>query len=410
MDGNFRLLARKMPRATVRSVMWNIAGCPWKMGELQASPAAPEMIHWINRKLRRLTVSGASPAEVAGVSRVEWKIGGSPLWFESADARLSNAPDAMACLCFAASSLAGWRMRFPDRICPVLGPRLKRIGRIWSRWWQAATDRFETRLRGPAPSVEEGRGTAVFLSLGVDSFHTLLRTPETGTIVYVAGYDVRLDEKERLERITESLRDVATRHGVKLIFLRTNLREHPVLGTLSWDRFHGAALAAAGHLLATEISRILISSSFPKVFFKPWGTSWKTDFLWSSSKLEVVHFGEHLWRLEKLEQIVDEPLVRDHLRICWEHRNHNLNCGECEKCLRTMLGLASMGKLEFYPTFPDAGALARGLRDAPALTTHLLPTYKSFLARGLPSEVDIALRGLIGRSKTRIKSNNPKIS
>jgi hypothetical protein len=289
---------------------------------------------------------------------------------------------------------------------------LKMIGRIWKRWWGTATDRFETRLRAPCRAVENERGTAVFLSLGVDSFYTMLRMSDARTIVYVAGYDVRLDETERLAKIADSLHDVAARHGVRVIFIRTNLREHPVFGKLSWERFHGAALAAAGHLLSGEISKIIISASFPKEFFKPWGTSWKTDFLWSSEKLEVVHFGEELWRLEKLERIVDEPLVRDHLRICWEHRNENLNCGECEKCLRTMLGLASMGKLEDYPTFPDATALADGLRGAPALVAQLLPTYKSFLVRNLPPEVADALRGLITRSEARIdaaKLRNPSV-
>lgn len=345
----------------------------------------------------------------SNASRVEWEIDGAPLWFECADTPLNSAPDAMACLCFAASSLAGWRVRFPVSICPLLEHRLKRIGRIWNRWWGTDRDRFEAETRGTPPTIEMGRGTALFLSLGVDSFYTLLRMPEARTIVYVAGYDVQLIETERCAKIERRLHDVAERQGVKVILVRTNLRTHPVFGKLGWDRLHGAALAAVGHLLDSAISKIFISASFPKNYFKPWGSSWKTDFLWSSSRLEIGHFGEELWRLEKLEKIVDEPLVMDHLRVCWEHRNDGLNCGECEKCQRTMLGLVSLRRLEVYQTFPNVETLVAGLQASPALIGKLLPTYRAFLKHDLPPEVDGALRGLIQRTEARIKSRNHAI-
>jgi hypothetical protein len=44
-----------------------------------------------------------------------------------------------------------------------------------------------------------------------------------------------------------------------------------------------------------------------------------------------------------------EVLAR--LRVCWENLG-NYNCGLCEKCIRTMLGLRAIG-VDRCPTFPD---------------------------------------------------------
>ena len=38
------------------------------------------------------------------------------------------------------------------------------------------------------------------------------------------------------------------------------------------------------------------------------------------------------------------PLVRDHIRVCWENRAATGNCGECEKCVRTMVYVELLGR------------------------------------------------------------------
>ena len=349
---------------------------------------------WIHRLgVRRIRTNGTGD-----VSRVEWEIGGNHLWFESKDCRLSGEPEAIACICFAAASLADWKVRFRFPVCRVLAGNLKSLSKIWHRWWGGKPKRFRTKVRSDDPIASPERGTAVFLSLGVDSFHTLLNLPGIEHIVYVAGYDVKLADVSRLERIEKSLRTVGDARGMKVTFVRTNLREHPVFAALPWERFHGAALAAVGHLLAESVHKIVISSTYPRQFFRPWGSSWKTDHRWSSSILEVAHFGEDLWRFEKLERIADDPMLRAHLRICWEHRNEELNCGRCEKCMRTMLGLLLIGKLQFYPTFPDETALLSRLRGIKSIPEYLIPTYQGFIKRGLPPDAVKVVRQLIRRS------------
>lgn len=298
------------------------------------------------------------------------------MWFESSDVELADAPEAFACLCYAACGLKGWRARFPEPISPILRANLKRIGRRWTEWWGLPAANFKAK-----PAVEqtatEDRGSGVFLSLGVDSFYSLLETPTVGTIIYVAGYDVKLTDTDRLDKVEQSLRDIGARSHLRVVFLRTNLREHPVFGKIDWKRFHGAALAAAGHCLSGGISSIIISSSYPRSFFQPWGSSWKTDRFWSSDRLTFSHHGDNYWRFEKLEQIADHPLVKDHLRVCWENRNSSLNCGLCEKCVRTMLGLLALDKLHEYVNFPGADDLPERIRGISKLSPHLFPPMRT---------------------------------
>ena len=48
-------------------------------------------------------------------------------------------------------------------------------------------------------------------------------------------------------------------------------------------------------------------------------------------------------RIDKTITIAGWPLAMTNLRVCWENRRGALNCGDCEKCLRTLVGLRLAG-------------------------------------------------------------------
>jgi hypothetical protein len=64
------------------------------------------------------------------------------------------------------------------------------------------------------------------------------------------------------------------------------------------------------------------------------------DPLWSTERTEIVHTGHDAERLEKLAMLADHGIDWTTVRVC--HREAG-NCGRCEKCLRTMLGLYAVG-------------------------------------------------------------------
>ncbi|MFT4176965.1 MAG: hypothetical protein QM627_09950 [Luteolibacter sp.] len=352
------------------------------------------MKKWLADRLKYLKDS----PPVSQNGRLTWDVKGAPLWFESPDVELSPQAEALACLYSAASNLAGWRINFSQPVCPVLAENLLTREQVWHSWWNAHTGHF--KIKRPTFSDSQPSGhSAAFLSLGADSFYTVLTQPEIDTVIYVCGYDIPVKDETRLAAFEPRFREAAEQLGKRAIILRTNLREHPVFRRLNWERFHGAALAAAAHLLQHEIDRVLISSSFSTAYFMPWGTSWKTDPLWSSAAVGFDHYGHDLTRNLKLRKIADHPVVQQHLHICWEHRNGRLNCGLCEKCQRTMLSLLSIDRLKDFPTLPSQDELVATLRASAPLKPLLWPTYQFLIDLGLPADISRETEALMERSR-----------
>jgi hypothetical protein len=234
----------------------------------------------------------------------------------------------------------------------------------------------------------------------VDSFHALLQGGhQVSAVVWVAGYDVALGNPAREAGLTRAVRSVADALGVKAVVVRTNLRAHRAYRRANWERVHGGALAAVGHLLAPSSNELLVASSYPYAFDQPWGSHWKLDPWWSSDRITMVHVGAERWRTQKLIELADEPLVRHHLRVCWQNLATDGNCGRCEKCVRTMLILDGLGILDAYAGFPPSRELPGIIDGLEPMRPHLVPVYQELLSRELGPETRRATERWIERSR-----------
>lgn len=194
-----------------------------------------------------------------------------------------------------------------------------------------------------------------FFSGGVDSFYSALtRLDEITHLIFVAGFDIELSNESLTDRAVAAARGAAKALGKEFIEVRTNLRE---LGedVLDWGtQYHGAALAAVGLALANVLGKVIILSSYHREELFPWGSHPELDYLWSSSRVVFEHDGVDVTRPQKVAEIARHQVALDHLRVCWENRDNEFNCGRCEKCLRTMVNLRSVGALARCRTLPTA--------------------------------------------------------
>lgn len=186
---------------------------------------------------------------------------------------------------------------------------------------------------------------------GVDSFYTALTNlNDIGRLIFVHGFDVRLNRARLRASISSVLAAAARDMNRPLLELETNIR---ALGDdyLAWRDYHGAAMAAVGLALSGEVSRVDIAGTWDPKDAIPWGSHPKLDPLFGNRWLTIRHEG-HAARPDKIKRLVESDVAMRHLRVCFRNEDGAYNCGRCEKCLRTMIALYLYGALGRCATFP----------------------------------------------------------
>jgi len=166
-------------------------------------------------------------------------------------------------------------------------------------------------------------------------------------------------------------------------------------------RSHGGGLAALGHLLAEEGERIVIPSSYPYHDPKPWGSHWDLDPLWSSQRMRVEHADETYRRNGKVRAIADHPMVRRHLRVCSTTKTPTGNCGNCEKCIRTMIAFAMCDRLDACEAFDRTVPIEQRVEKMSIVKPHLVSIYEELLGGIEDPQLSAAVERLIADSRGR---------
>lgn len=212
---------------------------------------------------------------------------------------------------------------------------------------------------------------ASFFSGGVDSFYTLFKgAGEITDIIYIHGFDVRLDDIARRAAIDKMASNVATELGITYRAVESNMGK--VLQDFgSWPAHsHGLALIAVARLMAGTLKEVRIPSSFSIAEQKPWGSWLLTDPLFSDERMQIMHDACEARRMDKVKSLAREPLFLRHVRVCWERVDGMSNCCQCEKCMRTMTSLSIIGVLQQATAFSlplDAARIAAVCLPRPGL-------------------------------------------
>lgn len=197
-----------------------------------------------------------------------------------------------------------------------------------------------------------GRAIATF-SGGVDSSFTLLRHAPTSAdptslhardVVMVHGFDVPLADRASFDRLRERTAAVPESLGVRTHVVRTNVRSYP---ELDWEQTYGAQLGCVLHQFADTHDYGLIAAG--PTYLAPWrgwGSTALTDPLLSGRDFSLIHDGAAFTRIPKLAEIARNPVAMASLKVCWQGPSPDRNCGTCEKCLRTWMGLLAVGVAE----------------------------------------------------------------
>jgi len=310
------------------------------------------------------------------LAHVEWEACGEPerdLFIETTDpfgASLELNPDLFLIGCLhPAMHRRERRIRIEGRVCPQLLETLESVMALFQAWYGEDYRPLSIEAAGVRqPIVRNGRAhTAVFLSGGVDSLTALrrnhLRYPHDHPnrirdAFLVHGFDIGGVMERGLkypvfDRAVDAMSAVATAAGLELIPVYTNIRHLCDEKALWLDKFHGAVLAAVAHAFSTRIDRVEIASTFDFLGLGPWASHPMLDQWYGSCDLQIHHRDVELTRLEKIGIIAEWEVALQNLRVCLQNVPDRLNCGWCEKCVRTMTGLVAAGALASCTAFQE---------------------------------------------------------
>lgn len=263
------------------------------------------------------------------------------------------------------------RLRIDAALCPELRVGVRQALSLLNTWYYQGArtlPRIESDLLSSGGLFSGKDRSALFYSGGVDSFAALAANrhdyPKEHTGRFRDGilvYGLELDDPQAFAHVMNILEPLAPRLDLTFIPVYTNIylifrREDAKRKFHFWrDEYQGAAFAAIAHALSNRVGRVGAASSDDYAHLIPAGTHPLLEPIYSTRRMQLRYENPEMSRLDKLRLIASWSDARDNLRVC-NHFAHyeagRLNCGKCEKCVRTMLGLLALGELENCRAFP----------------------------------------------------------
>lgn len=256
-------------------------------------------------------------------------------------------------------------------VCPFLLEGLETVMALMRVWTKGAY----RPLAIEPDKIGEGRPTAaaprhraaMFYSGGIDSIAALRLNmdnyPEAHPArvrdcFFVHGFDIggvvaRGMKYHVFERGLSAMEKVVSAAGAEAVAVYTNIRHLCDERELWLNRFFGAVLAAVAHAFSSRVDLFYIASSYDLENLAPCGSHPMLDPEYSSFDLRIRHRDAALSRIEKLRIVSGWEPGFQNMRVCLANVEDRLNCGRCEKCVRTMTGLAALGVLHKTRAFVE---------------------------------------------------------
>jgi hypothetical protein len=273
------------------------------------------------------------------------------------------------------------RVFIDAEICPELRKHLMNVMLTLCHWYYRDT-RQPVRIEAPSqsrlPSPRTPERAGLFFSGGIDSFATLRSNrinfpPEHPRYIRdgMIAFGLEIDDPQAFHYLLDLLSNTAQQIGLNLIPVSTSVylpyRDEDAQNRWEFwaDKFMGAALAAIAHAFARYFTVFSIACNFGLPHLQPDSLHPLLDY--SSADLRVPFDGIALSRFKKTKLVAQWDDALQNLRVCNQFRDyqaHRLNCGRCEKCVRTMLALEAVGVLGRTSAFPRQDLPADLVRKA----------------------------------------------
>lgn len=260
------------------------------------------------------------------------------------------------------------RIFLTEEICPLLKESLEIAMAILEHWTDGKYKplKIEAKTSAVVRPLQAPK-TGMFMSGGMDSLAALrlnrLHYPEShpGYIrdgFFLHGFDIggvveRGMKYHVFERAKEAIIKITDDAKVELIPVYTNIRHLCDERALWLDSFFGAVLGSIAHSFSKRLNMVFIGSSYDIKNLHPCGSHPLLDPEYSSYNMRIRHRDYELSRLAKIKIVSKWDVAFQNFRVCLANVPDRLNCGKCEKCVRTMTELTALGLLHKTEAFVE---------------------------------------------------------
>lgn len=260
------------------------------------------------------------------------------------------------------------RIFIDEDICPFLKEGLETAMAILSHWTggkyqpvvlEAGTLAQTARIKMPRAGMVMSGGMDSLAALRLNRVHYPQSHPGyVKDCFFLHGFDIggvveRGMKYHVFERGKNAIQKVTDEAGTELIPVYTNIRHLCDERELWLDSFFGAVLGAVGHTFSNRINMLFVGSSYDIPNLHPCGSHPLLDPEYSSYRLRIRHRDYQMSRLEKIRIVSQWDTAFQNFRVCLANVPDRLNCGECEKCVRTMTELTALGLLDKTSAFEE---------------------------------------------------------
>jgi hypothetical protein len=283
------------------------------------------------------------------------------------------------------------RILLDAETCPELNVGLLKVMK-WIRHWygpERKLVRIEMKKRTNDDCPKHQRNAGFFFSGGIDSLATLCSNRLDFPISHPGSikdgllvYGLEIYQPEKFEPVLKSLSTIAADTGITLIPVYTNIRYLNDDWKFWRFEFQGAVFSAIAHAFSRRLNLAYIASTNDIPNMRPFGSHPLIDPNYSSTCLRMSHHGITLSRLDKTKLVAGCHVALQNLRVCNKieyYEEGSLNCGQCEKCVRTMLALLAIGKLDKIRSFPVDNVTEELCHEAVELRRMTFPHYHELL-------------------------------
>lgn len=287
-------------------------------------------------------ISAAVPAMAAGETTIETDYPLDPALFE-------GIPTALNIIFYWCRDIAsGWAI--PQLKAPIAGDIISNTSRGTAFFYSGGVDATFTLLQNHSavPLNDPGRIVAALIVYGLD-----------------LGFKTESDDHAAFLEFVTSASSFLKPRLVQPIVMWTNVRQlDPRPGF--WGRaFNGFPLSAIAQLFPERFHQVLIGTSGDRLsdaVQQPWGSHPVIHSYLNSINVQGRSPCVEITRLNRTKRIARDPEALKSLRVCFHSSEGRLNCGHCEKCVRTRVALLLAGMpTEVFPGPPLDAELIRSI-------------------------------------------------